>query len=253
MPKSPSHQPLREYWGKNYSNIPVSDLNQIQVDSWRWFLEVGIRESLAEINPIEDFTGKNWHLELLGHAIEKPALTPQYALTKGLTYSSALRIQAKLTNRQTGKVTSGEVFLGEIPQMTDRGTFVINGVERAVINQIVRSPGAYFGAELDPASGRVLHTAELRPIRGTWLEFETNRNDIISVRIDRRRKFVVTTLLRALGLSDKQQLLDTFKDVDTDPHHTYLESSLAKDASPSFGAFLAAGLRKGGPRSLGAR
>lgn len=225
------HPTQRENWGNNYSGVPDLNLTQIQKESWQWFLDHGIRESLSEITPIEDFTGKNWILELSGHSIEKPNLSPQYALTKGLTYSSALRINAKLTNRQTGKVTSGEVFLGDFPQMTERGTFVINGVERAVIIQMVRSPGAYFGVDLDPATGRLLHTAELRPVRGTWLEFEVSRNDVISVRIDRRRKFIVTVLLRALGISDKAQIAELFKDVDTDPHHSYIETSLTKDTT----------------------
>ena len=162
--------PTRLYWGKKYSNLPKLQLNRVQLDSWQWFLQVGIPDAISEITPVEDFTGKNWILEFSRHSVEKPSLTPQYALQKGLTYASALRVAAKLTNRQTGKETQGEVFLGDIPQMTDRGTFIINGVERAVINQIVRSPGVYFGAELDAASGRLLHTAELRPVRGTWLE-----------------------------------------------------------------------------------
>jgi len=219
----------RLYWGKNYPDLPELNLNQVQLDSWKWFLEIGVAQSLSEITPIEDFTGKNWNLELFGHTVEKPSLTPQTAMKKGLTFSAPLRIQAKLTNKQTGKVASGEVFLGDMPQMTDRGTFIINGVERTIINQVVRSPGVYFGAELDAASGRVVHTAELRPIRGTWLEFEISKNDIISVRIDRRRKFPVTTLLRAMGLSDSVSLTDHFKKFDSDANHKYLDSTLAKD------------------------
>ncbi|KKS32174.1 MAG: DNA-directed RNA polymerase subunit beta [Candidatus Amesbacteria bacterium GW2011_GWA2_42_12] len=210
----------RLYWGKVYKDLPPLDLTKIQLDSWRWFLEKGIAESLTEINPIEDFTGKNWLLELGDHSVEKTTTTPEIAAKKGLTYSSALRIVAKLTNKQTGKTTTGEVFLGDLPQMTERGTFVINGVERVIINQIVRSPGLYFGRDLDVASGRTLHTGELRPIRGTWLEFETSRNDVMYVRVDRRRKFVITTLLRALGMTNDQML---FSD--------YLQSSLAKDTT----------------------
>lgn len=221
----------RQYWGKEYSELPPLNLNQIQLDSWRWFLETGIAQSISEITPLEDFTGKNWLLELGSHSIEKPNLTPQMALQKGLTYSCPLRVSVKLTNKQTNKTTSGEVFLGDFPQMTDRGTFIINGVERAVINQLVRSPGVYFGAELDAASGRLLHTAELRPIRGTWLEFEVSRGDVISVRIDRRRKFVVTVLLRAMGLSDSAQLHEIFSAVDNHADHHYLDSTLAKDTT----------------------
>ncbi|MDO8488070.1 MAG: DNA-directed RNA polymerase subunit beta [bacterium] len=210
----------RLYWGKKYSHLPPLNLTQIQTSSWEWFLKEGIAEALVEISPIEDFTGKNWLLELGEHTVERPTLTAGQAAYKGLTYSSALRATAKLTNKQTGKITAGEVFLGEIPQMTDRGTFVINGVERIVINQIVRSPGVYFGQELDPASGKMLARAELRPIRGTWLEFEINRSDVVYVRIDRRRKFVVTTLLRAMGMTPEQLKFDPF-----------LEASLAKDGT----------------------
>ena len=211
-------QPNRLYWGKRYSKLPPLNLTEIQTSSWVWFLESGITESLTEISPIEDFTGKNWLLELGDHSVERPTLTAGQAAYKGLTYSSALRVTVRLTNKQTGKITSGEVFLGEIPQMTDRGTFIINGVERAVINQVIRSPGVYFGAELDPASGKMLGRAELRPIRGTWLEFEITRGGIIYVRIDRRRKFVISTLLRAMGMTAEQLLF-----------HPYLETSLAKD------------------------
>jgi DNA-directed RNA polymerase subunit beta len=226
MPKS-----NRLYWGKSYPNIPELNLNKLQKESWQWFLDSGIRQSLKEIVPIEDFTGKNWTLEFLDHSVEKPTITPQHALKKGLTYSSAIRVQAKLTNLQTGKVVSGEVFLGDLPQMTDRGTFVVNGVERAIINQMVRSPGAYFGAELDAASGRILHNAELRPIRGTWLEFEVSRNDIIAVRVDRRRKFVVSTLLRAMGISSDDQIRALFTNEDMDQNHRYVENTLAKDTT----------------------
>lgn len=203
----------------------------MQLESWQWFLSTGIPQTLSEINHIDDFTGKNWTLEFLGHSIGKPSLTAATALTKGLTFSVPLHVQAKLTNKQTNKTTAGEVFLGDIPQMTDRGTFIVNGVERAVINQMVRSPGVYFGAELDAASGRLLHTAELRPIRGTWLEFEISRSDVMSVRVDRRRKFYVTTLLRALGLTDNAQIKDLFAQVDTDANHHYLDNTLAKDVT----------------------
>src|SRR3989338_5535074 len=223
MPKT------RLYCGSESQALPPLNLNLIQLESWQWLLAHGTPQTLSEITPVEDFTGKNWTLELGEHSVAKPKLTPQTALHKGVTYAVPLRLQVKLTNKQTGKTTSGEVFLGDIPQMTDRGTFVVNGVERAVINQMVRSPGAYFGSQLDAASGRELATAELRPIRGTWLEFEISRGDVVSVRIDRRRKFFVTVLLKAVGLSDMTKLRETFSVVDSDPDHHYLESTLAKD------------------------
>jgi len=219
----------RLYWGKHYPNLPKLDLNQVQLESWQWFLQTGIRQAISEVSPIEDFTGKNWLLEFGNHSIEKPNFSAAHALKKGLTYSAPLRVATSLTNKITNKTTHAEVFLGDLPQMTTRGTFIINGVERVVINQVVRSPGVYFGQELDAASGRVLYTAELRPIRGTWLEFEVSRSDVISVRIDRRRKFIVTTLLRALGLSNPDQLRALFAQSDTNPDHPYIENSLAKD------------------------
>ena len=207
-------------WGQDASRLPPLNLIQVQLDSWQWFLQSGIGENLQEISPIEDFTGKNWLLEFGSYSVEKPSITSLHAIRKGLTYSSALRLRTQLTNKQTGKTTSGEVFLGEIPHMTLRGTFIVNGVERAVINQIIRSPGVYFGVELDAASGKLLHTAELRPIRGTWLEFEVSRGDIISIRIDRRKKFLATTVLRAMGLSESGSSFDSG-----------LEATLAKETS----------------------
>lgn len=221
----------RLYWGKVNANLPKLNLTDVQLQSWQWFIKTGIAENLSEISPIEDFTGKNWTLEFKEHFIESPTLTPLQALQKGLSFSSPLRIIAKLTNKQTGKSVTGEVFLGEIPQMTPRGTFIINGVERAIVNQIIRSPGAYFTAELDAASGRILHMAELRPVHGTWLEFEISRNNVVSVRIDRRRKFVITTFLRALGISDDHKILALFADVDRDPDRRYIDSSLSKDTT----------------------
>ncbi len=192
----------RNIWGQEPAHLPPLNLTQIQLDSWQWFVSDGIREAVAEISPIEDFTGKNWLLEFDQYSIEKPVLSPLQAVRKGLTFSSALRIHTKLTNKQTKKTSLSEVFLGDIPQMTPQGTFIINGVERAVVNQIVRSPGVYFGSELDAATGKILHAAELRPIRGTWLEFEVSKTDVISIRVDRRRKFAATTILRAMGLSE---------------------------------------------------
>lgn len=131
--------------------------------------------------------------------------------SKGLTYSSPLKINATLINKKTGKEVTQEVFLGDLPQMTLRGTFVINGIERAVINQIVRSPGVYFSGELDPSSGRMLHKAEVRPLHGSWLEFEVARNDVMAARIDRRRKVLATVFLRAMGWNPTRRFWSILK------------------------------------------
>src|SRR4030042_5148636 len=174
-------------FGKEEKKLPTLDLSLVQRESWEWFLGEGIALELVEISPIDDFTGKNWQLKLGEHALGLPTIAPRVAQQKGITYSSPLKINATLVNKKTGKEVSQEVFLGDLPQMTSRGSFIINGIERAVINQIARSPGVYFSGDLEPSTGRMLYKAEVRPLHGTWLEFEVGRNDVIAARIDRRR------------------------------------------------------------------
>ena len=190
----------RLYWGKNFTNLPLLDLIAVQKDSYEIFLREGIGDLLSEIVPVEDFTGKNWSLDFGEHFFEKPRYTPQECLEKGLTYDTPLKAEAILTNKQTGREIRQEVFLGDVPAMTDNGTFIINGVERCIVSQIVRSPGVYFTGDVDPATGKTLYIAEVRPLYGSWLDFSISRNDVITVRIDRRRKYPVTTLLRAIGI-----------------------------------------------------
>lgn len=226
-------QKKRINFGKKESKLPTLDLTLVQRESWEWFLSEAIKLELNEISPIDDFTGKNWQLTMdmpvLGHG----KLTPSKAQEKGLTYSVPLKITASLINKRTGKTVTQEVFLGEIPQMTSRGTFVINGIERSVINQLVRSPGVYFSGDLDATTGRILHMAELRPLHGSWLEFEVSKNDVIAARIDRRRKVPATVLLRAMGIESNSQILETFKEIDKDANHQYIKSTLDKDSTHS--------------------
>jgi len=219
----------RRNFGKKEGKLPEINLSLVQLESWDWFLNQAIAEELEEITPIDDFTGKNWQLVLENPQLEKPLISPRQAREKGLTHSSSLKIQATLINKRTDKKVKQEVFLGDIPQMTPRGTFVINGVERAVINQLVRSPGAYFSGDLDVSSGRMLHTAEVRPLHGSWLEFEIAKNDVIAARIDRRRKVVATVLLRAMGIETDEEIIKLFKEIDKDPQHNYIEATLEKD------------------------
>ncbi len=221
----------RKNFGKIEDKIQDLDLSFVQKDSWARFLKEGVAEELAERSPIDDFTGKNWRLELSNPVLGEPSITVRHAQSKGLTYSSPIKVDATLINKKTGKEYKQEVFLGELPQMTKRGTFVINGIERAVINQLVRSPGVYFTGNLDPSSGRMLYNAELRPLRGSWLEFEVGKNDVIVGRIDRRRKLVGTLFLRALGIESDQEIKNLFGQVDIDRHHHYIEATLAKDPS----------------------
>lgn len=221
----------RRNFGKEEKNLPEINLSQVQRESWQWFLTEGIAQELIAISPIDDFTGKNWQLTLGDHSLGAPTISPRVAQKKGITYSSPLKIRATLVNKRTGQEVTQDVFLGDIPQMTTSGTFVINGIERAVINQIVRSPGAYFSGELDPSSGRVLYKAEVRPLHGSWLEFEVTRADIVYARIDRRRKVLATTFLRAMGIESDQAIIDAFAGIDVNPDHKYIALTLAKDST----------------------
>ena len=222
----------RKYWGKVISLKPELNLIQLQLDSYNWFLIDGIKEVLEEISPIEDFTGKNWILEFGEFNFGKSKYNPEVALEKGVTYDAPLKVKTILTNKQTGQKYQQDVFLGDIPQMTERGTFIINGVERVIVNQIVRSPGVFFSAVDDPITGRRLYQAELRPYRGSWLEFSISHTDVLTVKIDRRRKFPATTFLRAIGYSSDEEILELFKDFGSE-EISLIEKTLTKDPAKS--------------------
>ncbi len=218
----------RKYWSKAQSIVPQLNLIQIQLDSYYWFLKEGIKEVLKEISPVEDFTGKNWTLELGSFYFSKPKYSAEQARDKGVTFDAPLKIEAILINKQTGQRSKQEVFLGDIPQMTEKGTFIVNGVERVIINQLVRSPGVFFSATDDPITGKRLYSAEIRPYRGSWLEFSISRTGVLTAKIDRRRKFAATTFLRAIGVSETEAILEQFKDVDTGDEK-FVEATLVKD------------------------
>lgn len=210
----------------------LSNLIELQLRSYSWLFEEGIGELLDEISPVEDYTGKLFSLEFGKYALEEPKYTERLAREKNLTYKAPLRCQVKLTNKLTNKSASGEVFLGDFPLMTDRGTFIINGVERVVVSQIVRSFGVLFGS--DEIGTRRLFGAKIIPNRGAWLEFETNSRDQISVKVDRKRRIPITTFLKALGGYDDKKILDLFKDVDTNSEHKYIETTLSRDPAASY-------------------
>ncbi len=223
----------RKVWSTEYAHLPPLDLTLVQRESYQWFLEHGIRELLDEVSPIPDFTGRNWELSFGDYFFGKPRLNPALAKDKGLTFDMPLRIVARLKNKQTGHEVTQEVFLGDIPAMTENGTFIINGIERCVVNQLVRSPGIYFTGNIDAVTGRPLYLAEIRPMHGSWIEFLVTRNNILMVRIDRRKKFYATTFLRAIGLSDNKTIFSTFSDVDIHSNHAYIESTIIKDPTTS--------------------
>ena len=223
----------RRNFGKDEKNLPELDLSLVQRESWQWFLTEGIAQEISQITPVEDFTGKNWELLLGDHVLEEPQISPKLAIEKGITYSAPFKINTTLVNKRTGAAIEQEVFFGNLPQMTDAGTFIINGIERAVINQLVRSPGIYFSGEQDRASGRMLYKAEVRPLHGSWLEFEVSKNDVIAARIDKRRKIPATTLLRAMGIESNQEIISAFRDADSDADHPYIQKTLDKDSTES--------------------
>ncbi len=210
---------------------PMPSLIQIQLDSFEWFKKEGLRELFNEISPIEDFTGKNLKLEFFvpDEPFGKPKYSEDECRDRDATYAAPLTVKARLTNKETGEIIEKDVFMGDFPLMTKEGTFIINGAERVVVSQLVRSPGVYFTADEDPASGRLLYAAKLIPNRGAWLEFETSNKNILSVKIDRKRKIPITTLLRAIGFAQDHEILELFKDVDNDPVHRYMSTTLDRD------------------------
>src|SRR3990172_5042786 len=233
MPKSDSKANKdnfikREDWGKKFPVIPQLDLLTVQKESYKWFEEKGIGEVLQEISPIDDFTGKNWTLTFKDYRIGKPTNTQELCLIKGLTYDVPLYVKATLLNKKTEATIDQEVFLGDVPRMTDRGKFIINGIERAIVNQLVRSPGVFFTATQDVVTGQTLYIAEIRPVHGSWLEFSTTRYQTITVKIDRRRKFPATTFLRAVGISDNDLIRERFAQIEGDKT-SFIDNTLTKD------------------------
>jgi DNA-directed RNA polymerase subunit beta len=219
----------RQNWGKTYTNLPSLDLLAVQKDSYKLFQEKGIAEILKEISPVDDFTGKNWGLSFGLHKIGKATIDPETSLAKGLTYNAPLTVTVTLTNKKTDETYEAEVFLGDIPQMTERGTFIVNGIERAVVNQLVRSPGVFFTSTQDPITGKTFYSTEIRPSHGSWLEFSTTRYGTITVKIDRRRKFLATTFLKALGISENDTIKEKFRAVEEGSEVSFINNTLQKD------------------------
>ncbi len=203
-----------------------SNLIEIQLNSFKWFREKGLKELFNEVSPIKDHTGSELELHFLDYKFDLPKYTESQTKEKDQTYEAALRVKLKLVDKTTKKVSAQEVYLGDFPIMTERGTFIINGVERVVISQLIRSAGAYFMVNI--FKGRKLFGAKIIPNRGSWIEFETDASGVISVKIDRKRKAPVTQLLRIFGLETDEEIIDTFKDIDTGKVR-YVEATLEQD------------------------
>ena len=192
-------------------------------------MEKGISGILSEVSPIDDFTGKNFTLTFGKYFFGRAKHTPEECIEKGVTYDVPLKVEATVTNKQTGAKNTQEVFLCDLPIMLDKGSFIINGIERAVVNQLVRAPGVYYSAEIDPTTGKTLYSCEIRPLLGSWLEFAITKNDIITVKIDRRRKFPITTFLRAIGFGSSEEINKLFEFVTNENHRKLLDNTFAKD------------------------
>src|SRR5881296_3970753 len=251
--------------------LPLPDLIQTQITSFKWFCEEGLSELFAEISPIQDFTGKNLDLKFISSEFREPKYSEEECRTKDITYAKPLWARVELVNKETGEVAEQDVFLGDFPWMTDKGTFVINGAERVVVSQLVRSPGVYFSGVDDPTTGRRLFYAKLIPNRGAWLEFETSNRDVVAVKVDRKRKIPITTLVRAIDepellpkhpssaeikeieekianaktereadklrhqllqvLGTSDRVLALFADIDTNADHRFIKATLDRDPS----------------------
>lgn len=201
--------------------LELPNLIEIQTSSYQWFLDEGLREMFHDISPIEDFTG-NLSLEFIDYSLGEPKYSVPESKERDVTYSAPLRVKVRLVNKETGEVKDQDVFMGDFPLMTETGTFVINGAERVIVSQLVRSPSVYFSGKLDK-NGKKGFTATVIPNRGAWLEYETDAKDVVYVRIDRTRKLPVTVLLRALGFGSDQEIIDLIGD------NEYIRNTLEKD------------------------
>ncbi len=226
MQKTPATKRIFLHQNKELLDLP--NLIKIQTDAYNWFVDEGLKELFHELSPIEDFTGKKYALSFKDYRFEEPKFTKAQTKEKNLSYEASLKVNAELLNKETGEVKTQEIFMGDYPIMTDRGTFIINGVERVVVSQLVRSPGVFFTRE----SGANYFGAKIIPNRGAWLELETGQNGVMSVKIDRKRKIAVTALLRAFGYGTDKELKELFADVDTG-EVKFIDETIAKDPSSS--------------------
>ena len=209
--------------------LPVPNLIEVQLESFRWFQEDGLRQVLEEVSPIRDFTGNRLELSFISYEFREPRYPESECFHRDLTYSAPLYVKTRLLIKGTGEIKEQDLFLGDIPLMTIRGTFITSGAERVVVSQLLRSPGVYFTIEEDASSGRGLCHAKLISNRGAWLEFDTTNSNIISAKINGKRKIPVTTLLRAIGYSSNEELMSLFTEEDNDPDHEYLRMTMERE------------------------
>ncbi len=219
----------RVFFSKEDAILSTPDLISHQRESWRNMIDTGLSEIFNELNPIEDYTGQRLSLKFKKYEFHNPKTTKSYAKENNITFEAPLHVQVELTNKVTGEVKEQEIYLGDYPWMTNQGTFIINGTERVIVSQLVRSEGVYFNAE--NYAGKKYYGAKIIPARGAWLEFETDpKTNVIYVKIDRRRKITATTLIRALAQISKDEVKEIFKDIDSGDIK-YIETTLEKDSA----------------------
>ena len=205
------------------NSLELDNLLQIQKESYQWFTKTGIKEVFEDLLPIESFSG-SLSLDFVDYEFDTPRYSLKECKDRQITYASPLKVQARLFNNETGEVKEQEIFLGDMPLMTESGTFIINGAERVIVSQLVRSPSVYYSKEIDK-NGKPVFASKVIPTRGTWLEYETDAKDVIYVRIDRTRKVPITTLLRAFGLSADEEIIDVFG------QNEFLKNTIEKDST----------------------
>ncbi|RJO58920.1 DNA-directed RNA polymerase subunit beta [Candidatus Parcubacteria bacterium] len=209
----------------------LPDLIEIQKRSYQWFFEEGLKELFDEISPIRDFIGRDLELYFLNYYLDEPRFDELTAKAKNVTFEAPLRVATKLVNKKTGEIKEQEIYLGDFPLMTDRGTFIVNGIERVVVSQLIRSAGVFFTSEL--IRGRKYYGAKIIPNRGAWLEIETDAQDVMWVKIDRKRKAPITALLRAFGYGTNEEIIELFKTIDTHSERRFIDATFKKDPSRS--------------------
>ena len=220
----------RKFFTKLHEAVPLPDLIESQKESYSWFLKEGLRELFDEVSPIRDFIGRDLELYFEDYFLDEPKFDEHTAREKNVTYESAIRVRAKLVNKRTGEIKEQEIYLGDFPVMTPRGTFIINGIERVIVSQLIRSAGVFFTSET--IRGKRFYGAKIIPNRGAWLEIDTDSNGAIWVKIDRKRKVAITSLLRAFGSGTDEEILSLFKDL-SDEEKEMIEETLKRDTAKS--------------------
>jgi len=231
------HLPVKDkerHWFTEYRDaVPFPNLTELQTNSYDWFLKNGLRELFDEVSPITDFSDRNLELYFDEYYLDEPKFNEMICRDRNITFEAPLRVNARLVNKATGQKKVQEIYLGDMPLMTNRGTFIVNGIERVVVSQLIRSAGVIFTAE--NVRGRRYYGAKIIPNRGAWLEIETDLNNVLWVKIDRKRKVAVTSLLRAFGYETSEQITDLLKDVNNHPHVDFVEATIKKDLAKTTG------------------